>query len=243
MSIKTICFLTFGYPTIEESIKFAGLYVKGGCDAIEVAIPPKNGYRDSEFIQNLYKVALNQTENYDDYLNGIEKMVKTYPNTEFFLILYHEVIMNIGPEKVGAFCKKNAIKYIISGDLHDAEAIKTLRSFGVKLARSVNYKMEEADIQRCIETDGFTYMQAFPSAGQYVKPGFEELKTCIEYLRERKVSEPIFCGAGIKTPADAVKVREAGGNGFFVGSSIIKLYDKPDELVALIKEYKKASQQ
>ncbi len=241
MGIKTICFLTFGYPSIEESIKFAGLYVKGGCDAIEVTIPPHDGYRDSVFIQNLYKKALEQTDSYDDYLNGIERMIKEYPSTEFFLILYHEVIMNIGPEKVGRFCSKNGIKYLISGDLHDEDAISTLRSYGVKLARSVNYKMEEADIERCVEADGFTYMQAFPREGQYVKPGFEKLETCIKYLRSRKVSEPIYCGAGIKTPDDAERVRKAGGNGFFVGSSIIKLYDKPDELVALIREYKNAS--
>ena len=85
-------------------------------------------------------------------------------------------------------------------------------------------------------------MQAFPSEGQYVKPGFEDLSTCIKYLRERKVSEPIYCGAGIKSPEDAKKVKEAGGNGFFVGSSIIKLYDEPEKLVELIKEYKESAE-
>ena len=150
--------------------------------------------------------------------------------------------MAIGAEKLGEFCEKHHIVNVISGDLHDPEAIAALRKHGVKLARSVNYKMNEDDIQRCIHTDGFTYMQAFPSEGQYVKPGFEELETCIRYLRERKVSEPIYCGAGIKSPADAARVKAAGGQGFFVGSSIIKLYDTPEKLVELIREYKKAAQ-
>lgn len=238
MGIKTICYLSFGYPTIEKSIEYAGKYIEGGCDAIEVSIPPKNPYRDSKYLQELYKVALNQCKDYESYLDGIARMTERYPATEFFFVLYHEVIMALGAEKLGSFCEAHGIVNVISGDLHDDEAIKTLRSHGVKLARSVNYKMDEADIQRCIETDGFTYMQAFPSEGQYVKPGFEELSTCLRYLRERKVSEPIYCGAGIKCPEDARKVKEAGGNGFFVGSSIIKLYDEPDKLVALIKEYK-----
>ncbi|QTQ12983.1 tryptophan synthase subunit alpha [Treponema parvum] len=242
MGIKTICFLSFGYPTINKAIDIAGLYVKGGCDAIEVAIPPKNGYRDSSFIQQLYKEALDQTSNYDDYLEGIDRMIKKYTSIEFFLILYHEVISAIGAAKIGAFCKEHNINYIISGDLHDFDAIKTFKLYGVKLSRSVNYKMEETDIHRCIETDGFTYMQAFPSIGQYIKPGFEKLKTCIKYLRERGVSEPIFCGAGIKNPDDVKEIKRAGGDGFFVGSSIIKLYDKPEELVALIREYKNAAQ-
>jgi len=242
MSIKTICYLSFGYPTIEKSIEAAGYYIQGGCDAIEVSIPPKDPYRDSAFLQDLYRVALEQTDNYDLYLDGIARMTGKYPKTEFFFVLYHEVIIAIGAEKLGKFCKDHHIVNVISGDLHDENAIKTLRANGVKLARSVNYKMDEADIQRCIETDGFTYMQAFPSPGQYIKPGFEEIETCIKYLRERKVSEPIYCGAGVKSPTDASRLKVAGGNGFFVGSSIIKMYDDPEKLVELIKEYKQAAQ-
>ncbi len=240
MSVKTICYLSFGYPTIEKSIDMAGYYIEGGCDAIEVSIPPKDPYRDSKFIQDLYGVALKGCDDYDAYLEGVGRMTERYPNTEFFFVLYHEVIMALGAGKLGAFCEKHGIVNVISGDLHDPDAIATLRAHGVKLARSVNYKMMEDDIQRCANTDGFTYMQAFPSEGQYVKPGFEELETCIRYLRERKVSEPIYCGAGIKSPADAARVKAAGGQGFFVGSSIISLYDTPDKLVNLIKEYKQA---
>ena len=240
MGVKTICYLSFGYPAIEKSIEAAGYYIQGGCDAIEVSLPPKNPYRDSAFIQNLYKVALEQCDDYDQYLDGVGRMCDRYPDTEFFLILYHEVIMALGAEKVGAFCAKHGIHQLISGDLHDEAAIAALRRHGVKLARSVNYKMDEADIQRCIDADGFTYMAAFPAPGSYVKPGFEKLETCIRYLRERKVSEPIYCGAGIKGPEDAAKVKAAGGNGFFVGSSIIKLYDEPEKLIALIRAYRDA---
>ncbi len=238
--MKTICYLSFGYPTIEKSIEMAGYYIQGGCDAIEVSIPPKNPYRDSAFIQDLYRVALGECDDYTAYLDGVGRMTERYPDTEFFFVLYHEVIMALGAERLGRFCEAHHITNVISGDLHDADAIAALRAHGVKLARSVNYKMEEADIRRCVETDGFTYMQAFPSEGQYIKPGFEELETCIRYLRERKVSEPIYCGAGIKGPADAARVKAAGGQGFFVGSSIIKLYDDPEKLVEMIRAYKQA---
>lgn len=240
MSVKMICYLSFGYPSIEGSIEAAGHYIKGGCDAIEVSLPPKDPYRDSEFLQGLYKVALAACDDYDRYLEGVGRMCDMYPETEFFLILYHEVIMALGAEKVGAFCARHGIRQLISGDLHDDEAIAALRRHGVKLARSVNYKMEEADIQRCIDADGFTYMAAFPAPGSYVKPGFEELETCIRYLRERKVSEPIYCGAGIKGPQDAARVKAAGGDGFFVGSSIIKLYEDPEKLIEMIRAYKDA---
>ncbi len=240
MKIKTICYLSFGYPSIEKSIEAAGYYIQGGCDAIEVSIPPKDPYRDSAFLQSLYKVALEQTDDYDDYLEGIGRMTEKYQSTEFFLVLYHEVIMAIGAEKLGTFCEAHGIVNIISGDLHDDSAITALTKKGVKLARSVNYKMDEADIQRCINTNGFTYMQAFPSPGQYIKPGFEDIETCIKYLRQRHVSEPIYCGAGVKNPEDARRLMKAGAQGFFVGSSIIKMYDNPAKLVELIRQYKLA---
>ena len=85
MSIKTICYLSFGYPTIEKSIEMAGRYIEGGCDAIEVSIPPKDPYRDSAFLQELYRVALAQTDDYSKYLEGIGRMTEQYPSTEFFL--------------------------------------------------------------------------------------------------------------------------------------------------------------
>lgn len=60
---------------------------------------------------------------------------------------------------------------------------------------SVNYKMNEDD--SALHQHRWLYLYAaFPSEGQYVKPGFEELETCIRYLRERKVSEPIYCRRG-----------------------------------------------
>lgn len=240
MSIKMICYLSFGYPTIEKSIEMAGYYIEGGCDAIEVSIPPKNPYRDSAYLQELFHRALEECSDYEAYLAGIGRMIEKHPNTEFFFVLYHEVIMAIGARRLGDFCNKYHISNIISGDLHDEEAIAILHGCGVKLARSVNYQMKEEDIQRCMHTDGFTYMQAFPSEGQYVKPGFEELETCLKYLRERGVSEPVYCGAGIKCPEDAARVKAAGGDGFFVGSSIIKLYENPDRLLEMIRSYKQA---
>ena len=126
MSIKTICYLSFGYPTIEKSIEMAGRYIEGGCDAIEVSIPPKDPYRDSAFLQELYRVALAQTDDYSKYLEGIGRMTEQYPSTEFFFVLYHEVIMAIGAEKLGEFCEKHHIVNVISGDRaedHRAERI------------------------------------------------------------------------------------------------------------------------
>lgn len=241
MPIKMICYLCCGYPSIEDSVRMAEYYIQGGCDAIEVSLPPKDPYRDGPFIQDLMRHSYALCSDYDRYLEAIAGLVDKHPSTEFFLLLYAEVIASVGAEKIASFCESHRIRFIISGDLADPEALDALHAHHVCLARAVNYRMREEDIQRCIHTDGFTYMQAFPSPGQEIKPGFEELETCIRYLRERGVSEPIYCGAGIKEPGDAARVKAAGGEGFFIGSSIIKLYDDPDALLALLREYRQAA--
>lgn len=236
--MKVICYLSCGYPSVEKSIEMAEYYIKGGCDAIEISIPPKNPYRDGPFIQELMRKALAGCSDYDVYLKHIKKLVKAHPEIDFFLLLYHEVIMSIGAKKVADFYNDVGIKYVISGDLEDEEALAIFEKENVRLARAVNYSLKEEDIQKCISSNGFTYM--FTSSQHKKKEGFETLDKCIDYLRERKVSEPIYCGGGINTPEHAVVVKDAGANGFFVGSSIIKLYDQPEKLVELIAQFKQA---
>lgn len=156
MSIKTICYLSFGYPTIEKSIEMAGRYIEGGCDAIEVSIPPKDPYRDSAFLQELYRVALAQTDDYSKYLEGIGRMTEQYPSTEFFFVLYHEVIMAIGAEKLGEFCEKHHIVNVISGDLHDPEAIADILIVGTTLRRngSMAEPIDEAQARALLRAAG-----------------------------------------------------------------------------------------
>ncbi|MEG1754286.1 MAG: tryptophan synthase subunit alpha, partial [Christensenella sp.] len=104
MSIKMICYLSCGYPTVERSMEMAEYYIEGGCDAIEMSIPPKDPYRDGPFIQDLMRKALAGCDDYDFYLENIRKFAIKHPNTELFLLLYHEVIMSIGYEKLADFC-------------------------------------------------------------------------------------------------------------------------------------------
>lgn len=120
MSIKTICYLSFGYPTIEKSIEMAGRYIEGGCDAIEVSIPPKDPYRDSAFLQELYRVALAQTDDYSKYLEGIGRMTEQYPSTEFFFVLYHVTHVSTQLTYAIVAAAVSFVGYIIAGFVPNA---------------------------------------------------------------------------------------------------------------------------
>ncbi|AQP51454.1 hypothetical protein [Tessaracoccus flavescens] len=71
-----------------------------------------------------------------------------------------------------------------------------------------------------------------------MNPRYPTLAACIARLRELGVRRPIYCGVGVATPADYPMVEESGGDGDFVGSTILKLYDQPVKLAETIGQFK-----
>jgi tryptophan synthase alpha chain len=221
-------------------MEMAEYYLEGGCDIIEMSIPPNNPYRDGPFIAEKMRVALAGCSDYDRYMRSIESFAVGHPDAEFFLLLYEEVIEAIGAKKLADFCKRAGIETIISGDLREGEMKSVLERKGIKIARPVTFELKESDIQRCLSTKGFTYMQAVVNPKQPPKPGYETLDKCIAYLRQRGITQPIYCGAGIKTPEDAKVIKQAKADGFFIGSSIISLYDDTEKLTSTIRAFRQA---
>ena len=51
MAFELVCYLNFGYPSIEDGIKDAQLYIDNGCRALQLDIPVKDPYLEHPFIQ------------------------------------------------------------------------------------------------------------------------------------------------------------------------------------------------
>lgn len=51
---------------------------------------------------------------------------------------------------------------------------------------------------------------------------------------------PVYCGIGIRSPQDVTFIRESGGQGFFLGSTIMQYYEEPEKLTETIRAYKEA---
>ena len=149
-------------------------------------------------------------------------------------------MLEIGVDKLVAFMKKHNINDIIyAGNIDHPEVKAKLIEEGIGICCPVNHHMVEKDIEEAVHTNGFTYMEARPLTGS--KEGFEELAPCIKYLRERGIDRPIYCGVGIHTVEDVVYAKEAGGDGVFIGSTLIKLYDRPEEMKKTIAQFKAAA--
>lgn len=236
--MKTICYLSYGYPSIKHSLKMAEIYCEAGGDMIEVSLPAKTPWLDTEFIAERMRDALEACGDYEQYLSELSAFCKRNPNTPIVLLLYEHTIVEIGVEKMLQWCDENGVHDMIYAGMKDESVKRRLIEAGMRISCPVTHQMLDEDVDAAIHSNGFVYMEARPQ--KPAKPGFETLDRCIGYLRAQGITRPIYCGVGVRTPEDARYAKASGGDGVFIGSALIRLYDEPEKLRQTIAEFKAA---
>ncbi|NLB37167.1 MAG: tryptophan synthase subunit alpha, partial [Clostridiales bacterium] len=119
--MKLICYLSNGFPTLEQSARLAEYYAQGGCDIIEIDLPSRNPYLESEFIANRMATALKACDDYDRYMDNILEIRRRLPNTKLLILSYGNTVEEIGVEKYAKFCVDNDMRDIIFVGLENEE--------------------------------------------------------------------------------------------------------------------------
>ena len=238
VTVKLICYLSNGYPTIESSIEMAENYIQAGCDIIEVDFPSSDPYLEGEYIANRMKEALEGCKDYDKYMEGIVKIKNSHPSTKFILLSYENTILEIGIERFVKFCTENDLMDLIYVGSHNEEVKNRLIDNGIKISCYVQFHMDENEVQSALLSNGFVYMQAKPTTNN-INPEYPTLKHCIDRLKELGVNREIYCGVGIYTPEDIQMARESGADGVFVGSTVLKLHNDIPKMKETIELFKK----
>lgn len=235
--MKMIGYLSLGYPSLQKSIAMAELYIKGGCDAIEIGIPSPNPCYEKETIRTWMQQSYDKESDYDVYFDAIRDIKHRNPETEIYTMVYQEVLDMISPDRYVVFCKRAGINCVISANL-TAESIIALDEAGIQRCSFGSFILDPKRLNGCLKPGGLIYMQTRPFPGQTALPGYETLKDVIGYMRDLGVTRPIYCGGGIQTPEDAKHVKEAGADGFFVGTAIISMADDLEKMYKEIVAYK-----
>lgn len=236
--MKLIGYVTSGFPSIEQSIEMAEQYIRGGCDMLEISLPLVEN-KEADYLSDVMVKAYTSCPDYGRHLEAIAALVHKYPAVPITLLLYNAVALRIGAEKLGEFCRVNRIQDINSADLSDQHVMEALHANGVRIAGLVRACFDDESIIQAKKTDGFIYMTAFAPA-EKCRPGFEALTERIAHVRAAGIHNPIYCGGGVRTPQDAVTVREAGADGVFLGTSILQLHDRPETLVQTVRAFRDA---
>lgn len=235
--MKLICYLSNGYPSIEDSIDMAKKYVEAGCDIVEVDFPSSDPYLEGELISSRMAAALEKCGDYDKYMDSIIKIKDDLPNTKHILLVYENTVEEIGVEKFIDFCKQNDILDLIYVGLKDETIKNKLIENGLKVSCYVQFKMDENEIEVAKNSNGFVYMQAKP-IGCDASEEYPTLKDCISKLRAEGITREIYCGVGIYTTDDIEMAKQAGADGVFVGSTILKAQDDIPKMQDIIRSLK-----
>lgn len=235
--MELILYLSYGYPSINSSIQMADRYVKAGCDIIEVDLPSKDPYLESEYIQNRMKKALENNGDYDEYMEGIIKIKETHPNTKFILLTYENTVKEIGVEKFISFCKQNNILDLIYVGFKTETIKNKLIDEGLRVSCYIQHHLPGEEVKSAQSSNGFVYLQAKP-AGNKVNDQYPTLDAIIPYLKSIIQDRPIYTGVGISKEEDVRMAKKAGADAVFVGSTILKLHDYPNEMEEKIKSLK-----
>lgn len=239
--MKTIGYLTIGYPDLETSIRLAEAYVEGGCDAIEMGMPTENPFMEGKNIADKMKAALAMGVSYQRCFDAIYDFSRRHPETEIFPIFYKEIFLRLGYENIVAFCERCHITKVLSVDMDQDIIIKELAKRKIYFVSFFGFDVSETDMQKAVENQAFVYMAAVKRPADVLKPGIETMKDILEYMRREGVTCPIYCGGGIRTPEDVRQLRNSGADGFFLGSSLMDWYTDLDGLKAEIQKFKDAT--
>ncbi len=239
--MKLICYLSNGYPSIESSKKMAEEYVDAGCDMIEIDFPARDPFLESEYLANRMQVALEACDDYKKYMEGMADVKKKLPDTDFILLAYEATIIEIGYDEFIKFCKENDFKDMILVGLKDETIKDKLIADGMGVSCYIQRKMLEEEIKAAEHSNGFVYLQG-KAPEEEINPDYPTLKDCVDHLRALGIKRPIYCGVGIHAPEDVRMAKDAGADGVFVGSTILKLHENIPEMKKMIGAFKKECQ-
>lgn len=236
--MKFIGYIPGGYPTIDKSLENAEQYLTAGCNALEISIPPQDPSDEGPYIADLMSKAYRACSDYELYFEKLADFRKKHPDIEIMLLTFCATIKEIGLKKFVDFCRKLEVKYLISPDSKRfPDVVELLSKEGIYYSAAVHYDFTEEELNRCLHSKSFVYMQGFPSLGQQTREGYDTPDKIIKHLREIGVTCDIYCGVGVKTPEHVKILKQAGADGYFVGSGILAMELEGEALRERVSEF------
>ena len=237
--MKFIGYIPYGYPNLEKSLHSIELYIEAGCEAFELSFPRYDAPGESPMIVDFMNKALDNCSDFDKYMDGVRDLRNRHEEIEINLLIFMDTIQSIGMGKFVEFCHEVNINALICPHSKEYETEKQwLRDHGISFFTSFGYGGTDEDLQNCLKPNQVIYMTAFcPAWQEYKRDDFNRPKDIVDFLRSHGVTNPIYAGVGIKTLENAVEVKEAGADGFFVGATIMSLIGKDEEQLEMVKKF------
>lgn len=174
----------------------------------------------------------------ESHANTIRKIRLLYPDQRLFIVIYEETIITYGISKFIDLILECNIETVILVASTSRYVTNELKKNQIKIASFVRYHLPQKEVDIARQGNGFVYLESKPSK-EYLNTK-DSLKQVIDKLKnELGVDKPIYCGVGISNSNDVRHVKEAGGDGVFIGSALLKKEHDKLALINFIKDLKK----
>ena len=243
------CLLPLGDPDLKTSRELVELYLESGVDIVELVMPSRDPYLDSQQLSQSAVRAIGAESNYSEYFKTIKQIRQDYPNEPFEVMTYSDVVEGYG---VARFVDGLADADMDAHLLADATVIAPkiieqmdplLESASIYRIRFMPHPFQEDLLPDIAENGrGFMILQSITDE-QGGRPSVKEgNRVLIDRVRETGTRASIMLGYGVNNSIRAREAVNLGTDGIIVGSAIFAKIASEDYsgLAELVKEIKGA---
>lgn len=218
-----IPYITAGYPSAEDTIRFFSLLEEEGADIIELGVPFTDPLADGPVIQAASEVALKNGMTLRKVLRLVE-VIRRGSSTPLLLMTYYNPVFKYGEEAFVRDAVNIGVNGLIIPDLPPDEAT-SLRVFAKKAGLALIFLSAPTSTEERLKlitraSTGFIYYVSLTgiTGAKLLLDGSQ--RAVIDKLRSLS-NKPIATGFGVSTPEEAGLVAEFS-DGVIVGSAIVK---------------------
>lgn len=225
MSFKVVYYISLACPTVERSLEMLEKYVELGATSFQIDMPSHDPYGETDFVKACMANALKAHSSYDYYMDVFRTIRRNHPETELSIVVYKDVMDEIGIEKFTDFCNElDFFSVRLAGNDDREEYTRYMRSHGLFTLEGIGYYMPEEhfDFVRGMNTIITLRTKRKTEAPN---KGLETWKQRIDYVRAKGITSPILAIADMRTAKDLLAAKEGGAEGTIVGNVLMQLWD------------------
>ncbi|WP_343190472.1 tryptophan synthase subunit alpha [Buchnera aphidicola (Mollitrichosiphum nigrofasciatum)] len=226
------CFIPFvilGDPNIELSYKIINTMIYSGADALELGFPFSDPMADGKIIQSANIRALKNNINYIKCFELLQKIRKKFPNIPIGLLLYANIIFNIGVKNFYKKCHELNIDSILIVDVPIEESVSFLylsKKYQIAQIFICPPNADDALITKIsLYAEGYIYILSRTGVTGITQKTIKPCETIIKKFNNL-TKTPLIQGFGIYDIKQIKESIKLGINGVICGSIIIQIIEK-----------------
>lgn len=237
MSFNPIYYMCAACPTTEKTIEMADKYIAHGAHALQIDMPSKDPYAETDFVKSMMSNSLDRSSDYKTYMDAIREIRFRHPELELHVVVYHDVVDSIGLDAFIDFGKEiNVASFMIPNNTK--ETIEATENAGITDMKIIVHAMPDNEVKMCVDAGKHNIVAIRnKKPGETDTPGLETYEKKYKFLRDKGVVSPIYSVFGISTKEALAAVKATGSDGAIIGNVLMRLWDDEYSLWKLLEEF------